>query len=48
MCRSRSGVKNQTNGEGGKTEGAGKGAGMGFRYKALAMVSKGLGKPAGF
>jgi NADH dehydrogenase [ubiquinone] 1 alpha subcomplex assembly factor 7 len=35
-------------GEGGKTEGAGKGAGMGFRYKALAMVSKGLGKPAGF
>lgn len=35
-------------GEGGRTEGAGKGAGMGFRYKALAMVSKGLGKPAGF
>ena len=27
---------------------AGIGPGMGFRYKAIAIVSKGLGTPAGF
>ena len=34
--------------EGGGGEGAARAPGMGFRYKALAMVSKGTGVPAGF